>query len=151
MNSLTPRSLAALRRGDERVAASRARGARHRDEVSEHWIYRCYDAEDRLLYIGCTMDVEGRIQAHRASWGNPASAYLILRMARYEAEGPFVGRIAGRNAEREAIAAEAPLLNVHHNKGRGLERVPVEPLTPVELADASAKIHGLFSSWGATA
>jgi hypothetical protein len=42
-------------------------------------------------------------------------------MARYEVRA-YIGLSAALKAERDAIEAEAPLLNVQHNKGRGLPR-----------------------------
>lgn len=116
----------------------------HRDEVTPHWLYRCYDAEGRLLYIGCTMDVANRMYLHRCGYSNPASAFLNRHMTRYEVEGPFVGRLSGHKAEREAIGAEAPLLNLHHNKGRGLPREKVEPATLEELREAMQKMDALL-------
>lgn len=99
------------------------------DYIDEtHYVYRCYDAEGTLLYIGCTRDVVARMLVHRSAWDNPASAFLNLHMARYEVE-EFPTRDEARKAEREAIGAEAPLLNIHHNKGRGLPRVKVQPPT----------------------
>lgn len=38
-----------------------------------HWVYRCYGADDRLLYVGCTRDIGARFAVHHASWGNPES------------------------------------------------------------------------------
>lgn len=110
-----------------------------------HFIYRCYDAEGRLLYVGCTHDVNNRMAVHASSWSNPASAYLNLHMDRYEVEGPIAGRAAARQREREVIANEAPLVNVHHNKGRGLPRVPVQPPTAEEMALASRKLDEFFA------
>lgn len=31
----------------------------------EHTVYRLYDQQDRLIYVGCTYDLEKRLQAHR--------------------------------------------------------------------------------------
>jgi hypothetical protein len=75
------------------------------------------------------------------------SAHLNLYMARYEVE-EVRGRTAARKAEREAIEAEAPLLNVLHNKGRGLKRVPVQPMTVEEMhasmpSDIEARLNEL--------
>lgn len=81
----------------------------------EYVVYRCYDKDDRLLYIGHAYDLEGRIDVHRSSWSNPASAYLALRMTRYEGE-VVVGKAAAYAAERKAIWDEEPLLNIHHQK-----------------------------------
>lgn len=82
-----------------------------------HVVYRCYDASANLLYIGCTHDINQRMDVHRASWGNPVSAALNLRMARYT-EVEYPDKASGRRAEREAIYNEAPLLNLHHQKAK---------------------------------
>lgn len=104
-----------------------AEGKRIRDEETPHYVYRCYDANGLLLYIGCTADVETRMELHRsqhATWmiyRNPkcnlVSVELISRMARHEVSGPIKGRLAARAAEKAAIQAEHPLLNIHHNQG----------------------------------
>ncbi len=87
----------------------------------KHYVYRCYDETGRLLYIGCTDSPGSRFSVHRASWNNPTSRYLNFRCTRWEVEPePYIGRVAGLAAEKAAIEAEAPLLNVHHNKGRAL-------------------------------
>ena len=150
MTGQTRRSRAHLERQmrEQRIAAAKAEDKRFRDEEIEHFLYRCYDADGRLLYIGCTQDVEARMAVHHSSWQNPASAYLNMHMDRHEVEGPFVGRIAGRKAEREAIAAEAPMLNLHHNKGRGLPRVPVAPPTAQDMAKLDEALRGMFARHG---
>lgn len=82
-------------------------------EHAEHFVYRCYDADGVLLYVGCTMDVKKRIASHRRG-GNgtsKASRWLSLFMTRYEVEGPFRGRDAGRAAEHAAIQADWPIFN----------------------------------------
>lgn len=80
-----------------------------------HFLYRCYDADDRLLYIGCARDVAARLGVHLVSWSNPASAALNLRMVRHtEVECP--DKATARAAERQAIYDEEPLLNSHHQR-----------------------------------
>ena len=102
-----------------------------------HYVYRCYDADDRLLYIGCTQDVEGRIGQHQSLHhiGNPASGYLYKHLVRWTSE-MYPDKETARDAEIAGIGAEAPLLNVQHNKGRGLRRVPVAPVTFEEMREA---------------
>lgn len=120
------------------------------DEEMTHYLYRCYDAHDRLLYIGCTQDVVGRLAVHRSSWHNPASAYLNLHMARHKVSEPIKGRRAARAAEKAAIEAEAPLLNLHHNQGRGLIRVPATAPSAEQLAQANAALTDLIGErWSA--
>lgn len=87
-----------------------------------HVVYRCYDAQDRLLYIGCTHDINLRMDVHRSSWGNPVSAVLNLRMVRYELT-EYLDKASARKAEREAIYNEAPILNLHHQR---VKMTPIE-------------------------
>jgi hypothetical protein len=89
-------------------------------EGAKHYVYRCYDADGVLLYIGCSNDVEQRIALHMyvAARAN-ASWWLSLCMDRYEIEGPYRTRTAGRKAEAKAIRAEQPVFN---SQGRGTSR-----------------------------
>lgn len=80
--------------------------ARHAD----HFVYRCYDAVDTLLYIGVTSNVKRRIAAHRRG-ENDVGRWLVATMDRFEVEGPFRGRERGRDVERRAIQLEQPLFN----------------------------------------
>lgn len=122
----------------------------HWDHEVEHYLYRCYDADDRLLYIGCTFDVVGRMLVHQSSWSNPVSRYLNLRMTRHEVQEPAIkGRVAARAAERDAIRSGAPLLNRAHNMGRGLTGEALEAeleRTKPAGPDAFALMMDAFSS-----
>lgn len=82
-----------------------------------HVLYRCYDADDRLLYIGCTSDIKARMRQHAYS---PKATSVALRelMVRYETSEPIAGWTAAHQVEIAAIQAEAPLLNVMHNERR---------------------------------
>lgn len=102
MNGLTSRSRA-YHSGPSRVA--------------DHYVYRCYDADGLLLYVGCTSDVARRMADHkRGHGGSRASVWLAACMTRYEVAGPFRGRDAGREAERKAIGSEQPLFNTQERR-----------------------------------
>lgn len=103
MNGLTPRS-AALSRNASRP----------------HHVYRCYDADDRLLYVGCTSEVKRRISAHRRGGKQPASRWLAVFMVRYEVAGTYIDRDAALAVEAATINAEQPLFNIQHRAGRNL-------------------------------
>lgn len=97
------------------------------DNTHEQTVYRCYDKAGQLLYIGCTSDLDYRLTLH-----NP----LVLRETREIVTESYSDRLSGREAERAAIKAEAPLLNKHHNPTRftaqgGGGFVPVEPVHPL--------------------
>lgn len=97
-----------------------------------HYVYRCYDADGRLLYIGCTQDLAARMAIHECDSDNPASAELVKRIAVLEYE-EYPDRTSGLEAERNAIRDEAPLLNTHHNLGRQMRNLP--PVERPRLGD----------------
>lgn len=72
-------------------------------------LYRFFDAENDLLYIGITHRLEGRLAQHKRvkPWGEVASITLEWHSSRRDA-------IA---AEVEAIQAERPRWNVKHQNG----------------------------------
>lgn len=68
-------------------------------------VYRAYDAAGRLLYVGCSSDVDTRLKAHATDsswWPFHARVERVSYLARAEAEA----------AEAEAIATEYPRWNV---------------------------------------
>ena len=82
-------------------------------------LYRVYDANDALLYIGVSRDVQTRISLHLARSTRQEASWAIRRlMARYTTEPLTGGPLEALAAEREAIKAEAPLLNKVHNPKR---------------------------------
>jgi len=80
---------------------------------AEHYVYRCYDAADRLLYIGATRDVDGRLYhlASLCNTGKGPGGELRRRMVRHAVEA-FPDRRSAFDAERAAIRAERPELNI---------------------------------------
>lgn len=79
-----------------------------------HLVYRCFDTDDQLIYIGCTStSVETRLKRHQHS--NPD---VFERTVRWTAE-EHPDLEAARLAEAYAIYDESPLLNVRHNAKRG--------------------------------
>lgn len=89
------------------------------EALRPHYVYRCFDAEGRLLYVGCTVNPKDRIAQHRdtAWWGDRiASARMTV----------FPHRDYALAKEREAIFAERPVCNV---KGRWHRHDPREDWT----------------------
>ena len=74
-------------------------------------LYRHYDANGTLLYVGITDDLLARSQAHsRTSWWWPLVARVEYRV--------FPDRAAASRAEVHAIEREHPL----HNQRRRLRK-----------------------------
>lgn len=84
--------------------AARARTTYPR-QSQPHYVYRCYDAEDRLIYVGCTVDPATRIANHRAAawWGTQ-----IVRVR----HTVFPDREHALRMERTAIGEEQPRWNL---------------------------------------
>ncbi len=89
------------------------------EDTTPHYLYRLYAKDGTLLYIGCTGDVQGRIYYHLSMChiGNGITHALYFGLDHWT-EWRYPTKAEARAAERAAIAAEAPLLNKAHNKGR---------------------------------
>lgn len=74
----------------------------------KHFVYRAYDQRERLLYVGCTVDVTKRFYDHKkkSEW--------FPYMARHTEEEHLTEE-AGLAAEKAAIVSEAPIYNVTHS------------------------------------
>lgn len=73
-----------------------------------HTLYRFFDEDGKLLYVGRTMDPAKRLAKHRLLkpfWLHTAR----IEMQRYSDAAALAA------AETEAIRSEEPLYNVHHN------------------------------------
>jgi len=68
-------------------------------------VYRLFDENGALLYVGMSSDAEARIRAHR-------STSVFGWRIRSTTVSDFPTRAAAAAAEREAIRDEAPLFNV---------------------------------------
>jgi hypothetical protein len=82
---------------------------RRRGRTEEHLLYRFFDAEGVLLYVGLTYDLVQRFSQHSVErwwWGQWATVTATRYVSRAELEA----------AERKAIKSEKPLYNEVHNK-----------------------------------
>lgn len=70
----------------------------------DHFVYRAFDAEGRLLYVGCTKAPKQRRAAHR--WDSPWFKFAT----RFTMAGPYEKSEAYRR-EDEAIESELPWFN----------------------------------------
>lgn len=81
--------------------------------TEDHLLYRFFDAEGVLLYVGITSDLSERFLAHSVErwwWGRWAKSTVTRYYSRAVLEA----------AERIAIKSEKPLYNEVHNKAPGL-------------------------------
>jgi hypothetical protein len=87
-------------------------------------LYRLYDDDGGLLYVGISYSAIARFAQHRASkpW--------IADVARIDIETHYVDRAEIERIERQAIADERPLHNVVHNRRSWRADVPLrDPVT----------------------
>lgn len=73
-------------------------------DLREHFVYRAFDAAGRLLYVGCTMNLDRRHQEHKygSQW--------YAAMTSVKLSGPY-NYTTARRLEKEAINTEGPLQN----------------------------------------
>lgn len=85
-------------------------------------LYRHFDHEGRLLYIGVSMTVTGRTAQHEtyAPWFQQID-HIKLEW--------FGSRSSAMRAEKYAIKSEKPLHNVIFNKGNGHDPEKLSPRT----------------------
>ena len=104
-------------------------------------LYRHYDAEGRLLYIGVTTDPDRRTGQHRrySGWADKIDATLVQW---------FDDRTDALAAEARAIATESPA----HNRGKAREyRGCVHPELLADI-EAFCGVRGIgFATFGSEA
>lgn len=69
-----------------------------------HYVYRCYDVDGRLVYVGCTIDPATRVETHRKQswWGHQIHSVRFI---------VFPNKDYALTREREAIGEERPRWN----------------------------------------
>lgn len=75
--------------------------------TAAHIVYRCYDADERLIYVGMTsLPLSRRFKAHEIK--NPAVVADAARVVVTD----YPDRAAAAEAESRAIDAENPAYNI---------------------------------------
>ena len=89
-------------------------------------VYRAFDAEDNLLYVGVTKNIKQRYKTHRTKsewWKNWDRTHLNFYSCRYVAEA----------AESMVIRCELPEFN--------LKDIPDDPLSEQQILDEKARFR----------
>ena len=92
-------------------------------EKTTNYLYRHFDGEGRLLYVGISLSAVTRLAQHKLSskWFDDIATVTIEK---------YEDREQAQTAEREAIRKEKPVYNIHHKEDK----------TAIEiLADQSRK------------
>lgn len=89
--------------------------------MSARYVYQVFDRDDRLIYVGCTKNLFGRLRSHEMnSWWAYQAARVTSKV--------YPDKWSGLAAEREAIQSGRPRWNLF---GRGSR----ETWTADEYAD----------------
>lgn len=91
----------------------------------QHVVYRCYDADDRLIYVGCTVSMRARFALHHAN--SDAESWWIGQVS-HVTEESVTGLKEARAVELHAIRSERPRWNV---SGRELTDLSFDELADV--------------------
>jgi len=93
-----------------------------------HVVYRIYDQDDRLLYVGMSSNPKARLTAHRnySPW--------MIDAVRHE-EVTYPSHESAREAEMGAIRDEDPLHNIEWSRINSRRRPP-NPLNAARLTEA---------------
>lgn len=84
-----------------------------------HFVYKAFDAEGVLLYVGCTGDPHGRYLCHMRGGGD-ARGWFESFVTRWKVAGPYPKDVA-LSIEKDAIDAGQPIWNgtsLRNRKGR---------------------------------
>jgi hypothetical protein len=98
------------------------------DELGPSVVYRFYDDEEQLLYVGCTNNVGRRMAEHFPPQCQPGGWHA--EVARVEMSTPCPDRRSAVEAESRAILIEGPLYNdldvvpIAHRRMFGPPRFP---------------------------
>jgi len=80
-------------------------------------LYRHYDKDDNLLYVGISLSAYTRLSQHKS---NSEWAATAVKMT----TEPFNSRVDALEAEKKAIINEKPLFNVVHNHNKTKDQEP---------------------------
>lgn len=86
------------------------------DDVRNHFVYRAFDSQGRLLYVGCTQNLKARWQQHRFN-----NRHWTVQTHRMKVQGPYCYRKA-RELEKVAIETEEPRYGWTPERGEKLQR-----------------------------
>jgi len=89
-------------------------------------VYRVYDQEGRLLYVGASVNVFTRLREHRlyAEWWPLAFEGTVTR---------YENRAMARSVEAHAIRNEGPLYNTTDERAEAIKRITITD--PIEVID----------------
>lgn len=105
--------------------------------ATEMWLYRCWDANDVLLYVGISTGVFGRMAGHQrdSSWANQLVKITVERLPSLE---------AAREAERIAIKTELPRFNkTHGDRLVRLKESLIRERESLDLPPEDGRLHKL--------
>ncbi len=97
-------------------------------------LYRCFDSDGRLLYIGVSLSAIARLKEHQCQ------SEWFVNIARVEIE-TLPDRASALCAEKDAIAGESPQFNIMHNIMHAKCSLVAVPKDSSEGKTIAEKIH----------
>lgn len=97
--------------------------------MSAHYVYRIYDEDGRLIYVGCTLNLFARLSAHTLnSWWAYQCSHVVAKV--------YPSKAAGRAVERAVIRTEKPRWNLNG-------RPPHSQWTEAEYVDCATALANI--------
>lgn len=110
-------ALAELRQKWKKEYECLAREFHVRSYRTHEWLYRAYDSDGSLLYVGISNAPLLRLKSHQSSLRQSTRVSKWFPRMDFYTLQPFSTREAVLEAEKMAILSEKPLYNVELNKG----------------------------------
>lgn len=110
----------------------------------QRWcVYRCFDTEGRLLYVGSSSNVENRIAGHLSPAVDSPTSLELQRLYDHHTVVNVATRAEAMDMERLTITQEAPLLNRQCNpqRWRNLDRRWFRVEDPIYTEAESARLR----------
>lgn len=105
-----PDCLACFPRAERNGSRGRHRHSTAARSSMPHYVYRCFDARGRLLYVGCTYNPPARMKQHRAEKREWITKVASTRLT------VWPDRRKALDMERLAIETERPIHNKAFNR-----------------------------------
>lgn len=74
------------------------------ERMTAHYVYRIFDHQGRLIYVGCTNNLFGRLRVHGRTWWADQVSKVVAKV--------YPDRPTALAIEREAISLERPRWNL---------------------------------------
>lgn len=101
-------------------------------KTKPHDVYRVFDKDRTLLYVGCSSNAFKRIQQHKYEYQAWFPSACTVDIDQYP------DRVTARLVEAQSIATESPVWNVRKEamaifRGRGITPSPIDQIDEIPI------------------